>query len=391
MLLFSEGTKRMSALFQIHSSRFCRPVSFFMATAIGLTTSAALGQTKDAVQFVSSPQGMSQVLRVNSRGDFLGAKEVSQDTVLAQKPFVQLADSPTPLPFPKFDGYSNLEPHALSDQRHVVGMISRSQRGAGRMRGFVWDIAESKQELLDFPATFNASSATDISADGQRIAGHCVGADPPRIIPCVWEKSEGAWQVNLLPVDANENTLLPIGRTVISSNGQFVAACTTVANSENEFGVRAHELSLWHYVDGTWQRKSLASFACRLGDVNDHGAVAGSRKAQNGKQQAIVVDASGQLIDLDRLPGDVTNEALGINNQQTVIGYSDDPAGPNGGPQAFVWHANQIHELDLGEDVVFSYAQSLAENGRVGGYATRITPDGQASTDGFLMQLSLEP
>ena len=40
---------------------------------------------------------------------------------------------------------------------------------------------------------------------------------------------------------------------------------------------------------------------------------------------------------LELLPGDENSSALDVNNRGSVVGFSDDPRGPTGGPQAFIW------------------------------------------------------
>ncbi len=95
---------------------------------------------------------------------------------------------------------------------------------------------------------------------------------------------------------------------------------------------------------------------------------------------------------LSPLPGDASCEATDVNNQGTVVGWSDAPRGPTGGTRAFVWRDDQLSLLPLPPEARFSSAKTITDDGRVGGslyWQDRDAATGQ--DDAFVLQLNAPP
>ena len=81
------------------------------------------------------------------------------------------------------------------------------------------------------------------------------------------------------------------------------------------------------------------------------------------------------------MPCDISGEASDINNQGIVVGFSDDPPGPEGGPQAFTWQNGKTRPLEIPGENVFSMALGINDHGQIVGLADVVLPsDSQADT-----------
>ena len=87
-------------------------------------------------------------------------------------------------------------------------------------------------------------------------------------------------------------------------------------------------------------------------------------------RKAFVISADGEFQLLEALPGDENAGGTDINNAGTVVGYSDDPHGPDGGPTAFIWQGEEVTALEIPGDPYFSWAAAINEAGDVAGYLT---------------------
>ena len=310
---------------------------------------------------------ISQASAINSTGQIIGFREVADEagTMLTQEPF--FIDGKQSTRVPLLDGYSNIEVLALSDNGLVVGYASRRMgHPQGSVTGFVWDSRTGTMTRL-MPADRDVSChAQSISAAGKRITGYTAGSEPTRMLPCVWDwnPSEKKWQVETLETIEDYNPYLMSSSVVVSPNGQKIAACITVASLPNN--MYDSSLYQWQQVDGMWKRHLVSDDQMYLCDMNDAGQIAGV-VSRDGVRLPCMVDVSGQVRLIDLLPGDVSGEARGINSAGTVVGFSDDPLGPLGGPLAFVWRQGTTSPLALPVATTASAAFGINEQGQIAG------------------------
>lgn len=316
--------------------------------------------------FDNSPT-LSQALAINATGQIIGLREVADEagTQLSQKPFFIDGQQMTTIPL--LADYSNLEIRALSDTGLVVGYASRRLgHPQGSVTGFVWDSKTGKMTRL-MPADQDvACHAQGISGDGTRITGYTAGSNPSRMLPCLWtwNESEKTWLVETLDSIEDHNPYIMSSSVLISPDGQRIVACITV--DKPSVNVFDSSLVQWTHSDGQWQRKLLSDEQMYLTSINNAGQIAGTITTQAGRQPCMI-DASGKIAMIDLLPGDVSGEARGINAAGTVVGFSDDPLGPEGGPQAFVWNQGTAVPMTLPQGTTASMALDINDAGQIAG------------------------
>ncbi len=73
---------------------------------------------------------------------------------------------------------------------------------------------------------------------------------------------------------------------------------------------------------------------------------------------------------LELLPGDVAGEARSINEHSQIVGWSDEPMGPEGGPKACSWKmSGEATRLNLSESP-YSMAYAINDAGQIAGMLT---------------------
>lgn len=310
---------------------------------------------------------LSQALAINATGQIIGVREVANEagTQLSQQPFFIDGQQMTMIPL--LEGYSNLEICALSDSGLVIGYASRELgHPQGSLTGFVWDSKTGQMTRL-MPADQDVSChAQAISADGTRITGYTNGSQPSRMLPCLWtwNANENAWTVETLDTVTDLNPYIMSSNVLISPDGQRIVACITVA----KLAAHIYDSSLyqWTLVDGQWQRELISDEQMHLRGINNAGQIAASITTSEGRQPCII-DAAGKITLIDLLPGDISGEARGINATGTVVGFSDDPPGPEGGPQAFAWSQGTTAPLALPSGTTASMAFGINDAGQIAG------------------------
>ncbi|MEO8269225.1 MAG: hypothetical protein ABI557_05865, partial [Aureliella sp.] len=203
---------------------------------------------------------------------------------------------------------------------------------------------------------------------------------PPRMLPCVWDwnPSERTWQIETLETIDAYNPYIMSSSVIISPDGQRIAACITVASLPNN--IFDSSLFQWQQVDGEWKRQLISDDSMYLCDMNDAGEIAGVI-TRNAVRLPCLVDLSGRVTLIDLLPGDVSGEARGINSTGTIVGFSDDPPGRDGGPIAFAWQQGKTSQLALPVETTASAAFGINEQGQVAGLLDVPNLDAESSSN----------
>jgi uncharacterized membrane protein len=318
----------------------------------------------------------SQGLAINSGGAIIGQREVTNAdlTIFSSEYF--FTDGKQMSLLPSVEGYTNVEVQALSDTNLAVGLATRQIGNPdGSVIAIVWDTATGKTTKLPRPEDTIASHAQDITADGRRITGYATGEG--RLRPCVWtwDKETEKWTPQILPTMHEHNPYAMSSRVIISPNGKVIAACCTFDLSQ---GVIDSSLFVWREVDGQWMRELLNDEQLHLRDINDSGMIVGSISDRLGHRQPRVIGADGKMQEIELLPGDESGEVWGINAEGIAVGFSDDPRGPVGGPEAFMWKDGKTTAINLGEGI-YSVASSINDAGYITGYVE--VPPADADAD----------
>jgi uncharacterized membrane protein len=317
------------------------------------------------VDLIDNSDTLSQAIAINRSGAVIGVREKANadHTVFSMVYF--FCDDKGSRDIPILEGYTNVEAEALSDQGLVVGFASRPIRGeGGSLTAMIWDSASGKVTNLGCPEGYVGSHAQDINADGTRITGYVTGAEPARMQPCLWtwKASEKQWDMEVLQTRHLYNPFIMTGGSVISPDGKRIAASCTY-EFINDRVISA--LYLWHETEEGWQQKLIRDSAFYLRDMNDAGLIAGVI-SKGVLRLPCYFDLDKKIKMIDLLPGDESGEACGVNAEGVIVGISDDPHGPVGGPQGFVWKAGQTTPLNLG-DAPFSSALGINDAGQIAG------------------------
>jgi len=320
------------------------------------------------ITLIDNSVGISQVVGLNSHGQIVGKKEIQAEPLgLRQIPYFHSDNVEVRLEV--LDKYTNIEPEALSDSGHVVGYVSRPiGHPDGSQQAFVWDSTTHRTTGLGMLPGDRGSHALDINSDGSIIVGYSTGANPARMVPCVWEKIDHGWGCALLQTIHQYNPTLLASRVVVSDDGRQIAACITVGIVEGEIPLFHNALYVWQRLDeGNWERRHVRDGSYRLAGINNHGMLAGSCVVKAHRRAFVFDPADGfQLLEL--LEGDESGQALALNNEGTVVGYSDDPYGPVGGPQAFAWSRGEMSAIQFPVPTLYSSAQAINDRGQIGGF-----------------------
>lgn len=286
--------------------------------------------------FRNSPTA-SQALALNNHGSIVGTRELpeAETRTLRPMPFYSGKHGTKNIPIPAT--YTNFEVVGISDNEVVIGYATRPlMHKDGTLRGFVWNPESEEFTALPQADGDVANHAQDISADGKRISGYTTG--PARLRPAVWELQDETkqWKITVLPTKHDNNPYLMSSHLLISPDGKTIAGCCT-----DEFlpdGILDSSLYVWMQNNqGAWERKNPSQEQILLRGLNDLGEIAGSFLTDKGQHHPCLMSPEGKLLLLDLLPGDVSGEAFDINNASIIVGLSDDPHGPEGGPELCIW------------------------------------------------------
>ena len=344
----------------------------------------------DGLQLIDNSDCISQVVAINATGQIVGLRDVASPGVgLTPKVFFRqtAADGANEQPIPPRTGFTGIVPEAISDSGDVVGHVTRIPHAEGSFKAFVWNGKRKEPELLPVVDGFSAARAFDVSADGRIVSGYVVGRNPPREIPCVWQAGEKQWTCHLLDVLHAHNPALASSRVVVSDDGTRIAACITaqIIPGPNQ-GFISHLFTWEHDSNGDWHRRLLAKENLGLRNINNEGVLVGSQ-TRDRKQPVMYNPGSGFHV-LPCLEGHDTGNALDVNNSNIIVGYSEDPREPDGGPRPVLWRGDQIAPLPLPDDILFGAAAAINDAGDVAGYFEPDLPEeAPPKTVSFVMRL----
>ncbi|MFO0014648.1 MAG: hypothetical protein ACK553_18085 [Planctomycetota bacterium] len=289
------------------------------------------------MELFRNTRSMSQAIAINNHGSVVGTREIDeyQGASLRSIPFYSGMHGTKDIPIPAT--YTNLEVIGISDNELVIGYATRPLRHKdGSLRGVVWNPKTEEFAILPQADGDVANQAQDISADGKRITGYTTG--PARLRPALWEYRDETqeWMITVMPTIKENNPYLMSGQLIISPNGKWVAGCCT--DQIRSDGIVDSSLFLWTENEiGSWERRKLSDEQMYLRGINDHMEMAGSVLEQKGVRHPCYVSPEGEVLLLELLPDDASGEAKDINNASVIVGFSDDPSGPDGGPELCVW------------------------------------------------------
>lgn len=324
---------------------------------------------------ISNPDGQIQVSDHNHAGTALLTRDVGRNGVFFSEFVVRKTTGETVLPIPP--GYTAIHAYQISDSNVVVGHCARPGDGKRKnnLNAVVWHVDDNRAELLPTMKGFHSSSAFDISADATAVSGYLIGSQPAKLVPCVWLRESDVWQCRRLPSPQEYNPFLVSSKVVISDDGKQVAASCVVAGRER----LSNHLFRWQRSDRAWKRDTIAKRGFRLSNINDLGMIAASGYVA-GVSRAFVFDQDGVKQTISPFEGDFQTFALDLNNRGQVVGYSDDPFGAEGGPEAFLWERGNCRRIEFPKEVQFSSATSINDQSQVGGFL--ISQENGAATIG---------
>lgn len=331
------------------------------------------------LEFFNNSPTASQALAINSTGSVIGVKEHPN---LRNIYFYYDQNGFKDMPIPK--GFTNVEATAVSDTNLVVGRTTKAIGTSGSLRAVTWvpDKAEVKQ--LPVPDGYEITDAHDISADGKMITGSASGDKGLKPVVWEWDAEQSDWKAQLLPVEHDDNPFLVASQLLISPDGTTIVGCCTESKSAE--GVYDSALYEWRISEGAWSRRLVTVEQMQLKGINNKGQIAGSVPGNKGRIPCLVT-LNGQLKRLDLLEGDVAGEARDINDDGIIVGWSDDPAGPDGGPTPCTWNVEgKATKVKLNEDG-FGMLYAINAKGQMAGTADVITQpaDGALSEEAALL------
>ncbi|MCA9172553.1 MAG: hypothetical protein KDB23_33035, partial [Planctomycetales bacterium] len=245
-------------------------------------------------------------------------------------------------------------------------------------RSLVLNVNNAEQEWLPIPGDYRDSVACDLSADGKAVTGYVIGRDPPRMLPCVWEKSAAGWRAEVLGTTYLENPLLTTASVVISDSGKLIAVSLVKSRVD---GFPRYALYVYRRQSGGdpeganrgtdaaqqgWQIEHVLPRAVHLAGINDEGLIAGRILEQN-RRVAVLVNANTKSMQTLLPDGYTNSRATGINRQGIVVGVADNGRMGMGEKLAFAWLNGKFLDLKLPADVTSSVINGISAEGRMAG------------------------
>lgn len=365
-----------------------RTILFYCTILGGLGAALANGDDDGRFVTIDNSPGLTEILSLNSAEQMIGRKEII-DPGIGFETVSFYRDGDTEKSVPPIKGFTNIETQAINANGLVVGYATRPiQAGRGNVIGFVWH-TDGVPKRLSTPQSYRSAYAYDVSDDGRTIAGYAVGAQPPRMTPCIWEANGDGWRCRLLETIEKHNPILSLSQVRLSADGRYVVASLNRKEiSGNQAGWLV-ETFRWTKSDTKWRREKLFDGAMRIADVTDDGLLAGSVKRQR-HWRAAVYDSDGVLHIIPLPAGHVKSQARGLNAAGDVVGLSDGPAGSDVYPRPFHWRDGKLIKIAVPAGFIPAAATAINDRGTIAGYGVhaRNAKDQQTEESSVLFLLS---
>lgn len=237
-------------------------------------------------------------------------------------------------------------------------------------RGFMW--RDGKMTPLSTLGG-NNSFAENLNDRGQIVGfAETANPDPTCMAPQVFDLHPVIWgregQIERLPELPGDKFGAAIG---INDHGQITGVSSPVCAPGSVFLAIESNLVLWE--------KGVPINIGSLGGVennfpfaiNSRGYIAGlSDVAGDTTAHAFLWTKEKGMQDLGTLPGDITSNALGMNNKGQVVGGSADA---NGNGSAFLWEDGVMTNLNTlvcgGSSLFLEFAGDINDRGEISGQA----------------------
>lgn len=328
------------------------------------------------LQVFDNSETFSEVRAIDKDAAVIGMREVADSTQTIFSHAYFHIDQGKMRRVPAVEGYTNVEVQAFSSAGRAAGFASRPVgHPGGSLTAIVWDIAAGRITQLSPAPDDSASHAQDMTADGNLVTGYTTGES--RIRPCVWNFDEASqtWKITVLSTIEQYNPFIMSSQVIVAPDGNRIAACITVEIlAGNQCDSSLH---VWKRTEDDWQRELISDEQMHLKDMNNRGEMAVASTVASTRIPCLV-RPNGEIVRIALFAGDASGEAHGINDDGLIVGFSDDPHGPDGGPRAFIWSDGRSQALPVPEGVVFSAAHCINDRGQIGGLVDLIVEDAQA-------------
>jgi len=205
---------------------------------------------------------------------------------------------------------------AVNDRGHVAGMCRTSP--AAFDRAFLWTPSTG---IVQLGSLSNESSDARGINNFEQVAGSTSTIDLVQHA-FLWSSDKGMQDLGTL--DSAGVHVTRSGATAVSDAGHVAGYSQTAAGS-------AYHAFLWTAATGMKDLGTLGGSRSLGFAVNNLGHVAGVSDDAMGRERAFLWTPERGMEDLGTLPGGTTSEALGLNDQDQVVGQTT----PNGRP--FFW------------------------------------------------------
>jgi uncharacterized membrane protein len=319
------------------------------------------------MELILNSATLSQAIAINNHGSIIGTHEIPDKSggLLIPVPFYRGKHGDKDIPTPPT--FTNLEPIGICDTELVIAYATRPPGNQqGSLMGVVWNPKDDSFVFLPKAPGDSVHQPQAISADGTRITGYTTG--PSRLRPALWEIDQETqmWSITVLPTMHENNPYLMSGALMVSPDGKKIAGCCTEAFLPD--GSVDSALYLWTEASpGKWEQQLLSKEQLYLRGINDQGEMAGSIRGKTGEREPCYVSPKGMFQRLELFPGDASGEAKGINNQSTIVGFSDDPSGGDGGPEPCVWSKDGKAKKLVKDGASYGMIQSINQAGQMAG------------------------
>ncbi|MCA9172554.1 MAG: hypothetical protein KDB23_33040, partial [Planctomycetales bacterium] len=249
-------------------------------------------------------------------------------------------------------------------------------------RSLVLNVNNAEQEWLPIPGDYRDSVACDVSADGKVVTGYVIGRDPPRMLPCVWEKSATGWRAAVLVTPYLENPLLTTASVVVSNDGKLIAVSLVESRVDDlpryalyvyrrqADGDPEEENRAADAAQQRWTAELVLPQAVHLAGVTDDGQIVG-RILERNRRVAVLVSATEKTVQQILPEGYTNSRATGINRQAIVVGVADNGRMGMGETRAFAWRDGKFLDLPFPADVTSSVINCISAEGRMAGMIER--------------------